>query len=224
MGLKDVEDSVYEQQKINWKEKAIQNKKYATDISTDLHQSKIYSQTVNKVDGTEFIGKWNTYHVPFLFSTNGRNYLEQIKTKSGIWFLDIRNDRNRPDALRGWFSPEGLVDLYNRNIEEANAKLMDYDYDYLQSKSGLGLRYYQIDAIKAVENKIINNPEDKRALLVMATGTGKTRTVIGLVYRLIQSNRFKRVFSSFLSSSVVSSSSSSKNHSSHSSSSYSKLW
>ncbi len=171
----------------------VEAKKYATDISTDLHQSKIYSQSVNKIDGTEFIGKWNNYHVPFLFSTNGRNYLEQIKTKSGIWFLDIRNDRNRPDALRGWFSPEGLVDLYNRNIEEANAKLINSDYDYLQSKSGLGLRYYQIDAIKAVENKIINNPDDKRSLLVMATGTGKTRTVIGLVYRLIQSNRFKRV-------------------------------
>ena len=83
--------------------------------------------------------------------------------------------------------------MYERNIEEANAKLIDNEYDYLESPSGLGLRYYQIDAIKAVENKIITNPDDKRALLVMATGTGKTRTVIGLVYRLIQSNRFRRV-------------------------------
>ena len=43
----------------------------------------------------------------------------------------------------------------------------------MQNANGLGLRYYQIDAIKAVENKIINNPDDKRSLLVMATGTGK---------------------------------------------------
>lgn len=171
----------------------VEAKKFATDISTDLHQSKIYSETVVEIEGAEFLGQWNTYHVPFLFSTNGRNYLEQIKTKSGIWFLDIRNDRNRPDALRGWFSPEGLVDLYERNVADANNKLLSNDYDYLQSSSGLGLRYYQIDAIKAVENKIITNPDDKRSLLVMATGTGKTRTVIGLVYRLIQSNRFKRV-------------------------------
>jgi type I restriction enzyme R subunit len=171
----------------------VEAKKYATDISTDLHQSKIYAEMAVPVEGAEFIGKWHSYKVPFLFSTNGRNYLEQIKTKSGIWFLDIRNDRNRPDALRGWFSPEGLVDLYERNIEEANAKLIDNEYDYLQSPSGLGLRYYQIDAIKAVENKIITNPDDKRSLLVMATGTGKTRTVIGLVYRLIKANRFRRV-------------------------------
>lgn len=171
----------------------VEAKKFAADISTDLHQSKIYSKSVMPVEGAEFTGKWNNYHVPFLFSTNGRNYLEQIKTKSGIWFLDIRNDRNRPDALKGWFSPEGLVDLYDRNVEEANTKLLANDYDYLQSPGGLGLRYYQIDAIKAVENKIITNPEDKRSLLVMATGTGKTRTIIGLVYRLIQSNRFKRV-------------------------------
>jgi type I restriction enzyme R subunit len=171
----------------------VEAKKFATDISTDLHQSKIYASTVETVEGAEFLDQWQSYKVPFLFSTNGRGYLEQIKTKSGIWFLDIRKDRNRPDALRGWFSPEGLVDLYERNVAEANTKLQANDYDYLQSPSGLGLRYYQIDAIKAVENKIITNPDDKRSLLVMATGTGKTRTVIGLVYRLIQSNRFKRV-------------------------------
>lgn len=171
----------------------VEAKKYAADISTDLHQSKIYAESVQQIEGVEFIGQWNNYKIPFLFSTNGRTYLEQIKTKSGIWFLDVRNTRNKPDALRGWFSPEGLKDLYERNVEEANSKLVQNDYDYLQSKSGLGLRDYQIKAIKAVENKIINNPDDKRSLLVIATGTGKTRTVIGLVYRLIQSNRFKRV-------------------------------
>ena len=30
-------------------------------------------------------------------------------------------------------------------------------------------------------------------LLAMATGTGKTRTIIGLAYRLVQSNRFRRI-------------------------------
>ena len=59
--------------------------------------------------------------------------------------------------------------------------------------SGLGLRYYQINAIKAIENKILHHSEDKQALLVMATGTGKTRTAIGLAYRLIKSDRFKRI-------------------------------
>lgn len=171
----------------------VEAKKYATDISTDLHQSKIYAEQILPKEEFQFLGTWKNYKVPFLFSTNGRNYLEQLKTKSGIWFLDIRKEGNRSEALRGWFSPEGLLDLYERNIETANTRLTESDYDYLEKASGLGLRYYQIDAIKAVENKIINQPQDKRALLVMATGTGKTRTVIGLAYRFIKANRFKRI-------------------------------
>lgn len=171
----------------------VEAKKFATDISTDLHQSKIYSELILPNPDFQFLGSWKKYNVPFLFSTNGRPYLEQIKTKSGIWFLDIRKEHNRAEALRGWFSPQGLVDLYERDITVANTRLQESDYDYLQNPSGLGLRYYQIDAIKAVENKIINQPEDKRSLLVMATGTGKTRTVIGLAYRFIKSDRFKRI-------------------------------
>ncbi|WP_418262947.1 DEAD/DEAH box helicase family protein [Flavobacterium faecale] len=171
----------------------VEAKKFATDISTDLQQSKIYAERIESHDNFKLLGNWNGYRVPFLFSTNGRNYLEQIKTKSGIWFLDIRNDRNKSKALRGWFSPQGIIEQFNRDVEKANTRLQESEYDYLQNPSGLGLRYYQIDAIKAVENKLIKQPEDKRSLLVMATGTGKTRTTIGLAYRLIKSDRFKRI-------------------------------
>ncbi len=171
----------------------VEAKKFATDISTDLHQSKIYAELIQPLQGINLLESSNKYKVPFLFSTNGRSYLEQIKTRSGIWFLDVRNNRNRSEALRGWFSPEGLVELYKRDKDKANTRLQESEYDYLQNPNGLGLRYYQIDAIKAVENKIINDPDDKRSLLVMATGTGKTRTTIGLVYRLIKADRFKRI-------------------------------
>ncbi|WP_111709135.1 type I restriction-modification system endonuclease [Lutibacter citreus] len=171
----------------------VEAKKYASDISTDLRQSKIYAELVTPNDNYKILNKWRTYNVPFLFSTNGRPYLEQLKTKSGIWFLDVRKELNRADALRGWFSPQGLVDLYERDVENANKRLLESDYDYLKSDRGLSLRYYQIDAIKAVENKLTTQPYDKRSLLVMATGTGKTRTVIGLAYRFIRSNRFKRI-------------------------------
>lgn len=33
----------------------------------------------------------------------------------------------------------------------------------------------------------------RELLLAMATGTGKTRTCIGIVYRLIKSKRFRRI-------------------------------
>ncbi|MFI8379038.1 type I restriction-modification system endonuclease [Leeuwenhoekiella sp. NPDC079379] len=171
----------------------VEAKKYASDISTDLRQSKIYAERIEELDHFQFLGEWHTYKAPFLFSTNGRDYLEQLKTKSGIWFLDVRDDHNHPTPLKGWFSPQGLVDLYQKNIEAENERLEVSDYEYLQDKNGLGLRDYQIDAIKAVENKLIKNTSDLRSLLVMATGTGKTRTVIGLTYRLIKANRFKRI-------------------------------
>lgn len=171
----------------------VEAKRFSTDISTNLYQSKIYSSNVLTNSDIQLLGDWAGYKVPFLFSTNGRDYLEQIKTKSGVWFLDIRDSRNKSKALQAWYSPEGLVDLYNRDLDEINERLKSSEIDYLTNKSGLSLRYYQVDAIKAVENKIINNADDKRALLVMATGTGKTRTAIGLAYRLVKSNRFRRI-------------------------------
>ena len=35
-------------------------------------------------------GKEPAYRLPFLFSANGRGYLKQIETQSGIWFRDAR--------------------------------------------------------------------------------------------------------------------------------------
>lgn len=171
----------------------VEAKKYKSDISTDLRQSKVYSEKITLSADHKLLGQWEDYKVPFLFSTNGRKYLEQIKTKSGIWFQDIRTETNRPYALRGWFSPEGLKELYERDAVSANQKLINSPADYLTSPQGLNLREYQLEAIRAVEAKLIEQPYDRRALLVMATGTGKTRTINGLIYRLIKSDRFKRI-------------------------------
>ncbi|MCS4301203.1 type I restriction-modification system endonuclease [Chryseobacterium sp. BIGb0232] len=171
----------------------VEAKKYNTDISTNLRQSKVYSENINPQDEIVLLGQWDAYKVPFLYSTNGKKYLEQLKTKSGIWFQDIRKSTNRPYALKGWYSPEGLKELYNRDSDTAKEKLLESDYEYLASPSGLSLRDYQIEAIQSVENKLAEAPFDKRALLVMATGTGKTRTINGLIYRLIKANRFKRI-------------------------------
>lgn len=171
----------------------VEAKKYASDISTNLRQSDIYAKRIASMDNFEILGNWDGYKAPFLFSTNGREYLEQIKTKSGIWFLDVRKERNRAFPIRGWFSPTGLVELFERDIDAENKKLELSDYDYLKDPNGLNLRDYQVGAIKEVEKNIRANFDENRSLIVMATGTGKTRTVIGLSYRLIKSNRFKRI-------------------------------
>ena len=170
----------------------VEAKKYAQDISADLRQAKRYSEGAEEMYNAKLPGKWGNYKVPFLFSTNGRPFIKQIKTKSGIWFLDVRNEYNNAYPLHGWYSPEGLQKQLEKDIKTADQKLADSNHDFLQSAKGLNLRDYQIAAIKAVETAI-KEPHRRRALVAMATGTGKTRTIIGLCYQLIQTNRFNRI-------------------------------
>jgi len=171
----------------------VEAKKYGQDISTNLDQSKRYAMNIVPQTGIELLGDWNGFRVPFLYSTNGREYLQQITTKSGVWYLDIREKYNNSRSIKGFHSPADLQKKFEQDITLANKKLEENSLDFLQLKTGLGLRDYQIKAIQAVEDIIIHHPEINRALLAMATGTGKTRTVIGLAYRLIQTNRFKRI-------------------------------
>ncbi|WP_306109681.1 DEAD/DEAH box helicase family protein, partial [Pseudomonas sp. FSL R10-0071] len=78
-----------------------------------------------------------------------------------------------------------MLDLLKRDNTHAEAKLNVEDFTYLK------LRDYQERAIKAVEQALANNQRD--CLLAMATGTGKTRTIIGLMYRFLKTERFKRI-------------------------------
>jgi len=171
----------------------VEAKKWGQDISTDLRQSKIYAGIVAEENDAKLLGEWQTYKAPFLFSTNGRPFLEQIKTKSGVWFLDVRLKENTSRPLQAWFSPQGLQELFTRDITHSNNRLANDSHDFLRSAAGLRLRDYQITAIEKVEQAIINDKDRNRALLAMATGTGKTRTILGLCYRLIKTNRFKRI-------------------------------
>ena len=84
------------------------------------YQGKDYPRNIRVEDAQYQVGTWGSYKVPFTFATNGRPYLEQYKTKSGIWFLDLRKPSNVPKALRGWMSPENLLDLLGKDIDAGN--------------------------------------------------------------------------------------------------------
>ncbi|MDT8389173.1 MAG: type I restriction-modification system endonuclease [Lentisphaeria bacterium] len=164
----------------------VEAKKWEKTVVSDIGQAKRYARDV-KIQGEEqFVGgPWNAYKVPFLFSTNGRPYLKQLEDQSGIWFLDGRKPTNHPRPLQAWYSPEGLRQLLKQDIASAYEKLDQESFDYL------GLRDYQEKAVRKVEEALRENQQN--ILLAMATGTGKTRTAIGLIYRLIKSDRFRRV-------------------------------
>lgn len=162
------------------------------DIPSVLdYQGKDYSKNIRKKDECYQIGEWGDYKVPFTFATNGRPYFKQYETKSGIWFLDLRVSYNAPKALQGWMSPEGIIELLEKDIECGNQKLEQTPYDLLKDKDGLNLRDYQIRAIQAAEQAVIEGK--KTILLAMATGTGKTRTVLGMIYRFLTTGRFRRI-------------------------------
>jgi type I restriction enzyme R subunit len=170
----------------------IEAKRHFIDIPSVIdYQCKDYAQHIKSEHSAYLVNNWGEYQVPFLFATNGRKYLKQIEIKSGIWFLDARKSTNIPKSQQGWVSPDGLMELLEKDIEKAEKELKDTGYDLLTDKDGLNLRPYQIEAIKATEQAVIDG--QLSILLSMATGTGKTRTILGLVYRFIKANRFKRV-------------------------------
>jgi type I restriction enzyme R subunit len=164
----------------------VEAKRKHKDVMGVIPQAKRYSLGY-VVKGDEFLPEgspWGAHKVPFLFATNGRPFLRQLRTKSGIWFLDARRSENHPGPLEGWYTPEGLLDLLKQNVDDAHAKLKVEPMPYID-------REYQKSAILAVEKGL---EDGKRELLVaMATGTGKTRTCIGLCYRLLKTKRFRRV-------------------------------
>ncbi|MFR6272580.1 type I restriction-modification system endonuclease [Blautia sp.] len=155
------------------------------------YQGKDYPRNIRSEDSQYQIGTWGEYKVPFTFATNGRPYLEQLQTKSGIWFLDLRVPSNAPKALHGWISPNGIQELLEKDIEAGNQNLQSMSFDLLRDKDGLNLREYQLKAIQAAENAVIDGKQT--VLLAMATGTGKTRTILGMIYRFLKTGRFRRI-------------------------------
>lgn len=148
----------------------IEAKKLDVGAMNVLEQAKRYSR-----GSVQTIGKWNEYHVPFLYSSNGEL----------IYFLDVRDQKNLSRQIFGFNSPDALKDLFNKNqntsFQWLNQKQIDNPF----------LRPYQIDAIKEYENKL---QEGRRLmLLAMATGTGKTFTTVNLVYRMLASGYAKRI-------------------------------
>lgn len=168
----------------------VEAKRKNIDVSAALQQAKRYSRGFRASPEVELpagnFGANAEFRVPFVFSSNGRPYLRQLAQQSGVWFCDLRRPENLGHALDGWYRPEGLSVLLQRDVDRAHAELANAPFDY-----GFPLRPYQQRAILATEAGI---REGLRAiLLAMATGTGKTKTCIALIYRLLKAKRFRRI-------------------------------
>ena len=174
----------------------VEAKKFSLDVSTVVEQSERYSlgylhAGVEKLPGPGWLAGHQTvtgatiYRIPFVYSSNGRGFHRQLLAKSGVWFRDLRLPHNHAKALAGWHTPEGLSRLFELDTGTSEATLKEEPFGYLN------LRDYQVLAVKAIEANIAAGKRE--CLVAMATGTGKTRTVIGLIYRLLKAKRFNRI-------------------------------
>jgi type I restriction enzyme R subunit len=118
---------------------------------------------------------FNGLRAPFLYSTNGEV----------IWFHDVRGSLNRSRKIAKFHTPTALEEMLDRDSEGCSVRLANAANDHEL------LRPYQREANVAVEKAIA---ERKRTmLLAMATGTGKTFTMVNQVYRLMKSGVARRV-------------------------------
>ena len=176
----------------------IEAKRGSKNVSAAIDQAGRYSQGYLPEPGTLLPagGPWLAqtgstaeppYRVPFLFATNGRAYLKQLEAQSGIWHRDARDPTNRRRALTDWPTPDGLKAMLDVDRVAASAALATLPFDF-----AFGLRDYQMRGIQAVEAALAD--DDRRALLLaMATGTGKTKLAVAMLYRLLHTRRFRRV-------------------------------
>ncbi|MGZ9723428.1 type I restriction-modification system endonuclease [Rhizobium miluonense] len=167
----------------------IEAKRQIRDVPGRLGQAKRYSLGI-KLSSDELLhgGPWidglDQFRVPFMFVTNGRPYVKQLATKSGTWFWDART-KSAPRALAEWFSPRDLIERLEQRVGDETPGFEDREIGVT------GLRPYQQEAIRAVEEAIGRHQD--HILLAMATGTGKTRLAIALMYELLRAKRFRRI-------------------------------
>lgn len=123
--------------------------------------------------------------IPCVFSSNGDGFL--FHDRSGI-SSELETELN----IDSFPSPEVLWERYKKykgitTDEEEKVVSQDYYFD----ASGRRPRYYQQIAINRTVEAIARG--QNRALLVMATGTGKTYTAFQIIHRLWKSGAKKRI-------------------------------
>lgn len=123
--------------------------------------------------------------VPSAFSSNGDGFASH--NKAAPHDEDIETEF----PLEEFPSPEELWQRYIlfRGINKDHEDLVTEPYH--DDGSGKEPRYYQAEAINRVVERVAQG--QKRLLLVMATGTGKTYTTFQIIWRLWRAKRAKRI-------------------------------
>lgn len=123
--------------------------------------------------------------VPFAFSSNGKGFLfhNALATDGEPVETEL--------SLDEFPSPDKLLEMYQRRCGLTNDQKIAADIPFYTDNKDKPPRYYQCVAVNRVVNAIAGG--EKRALLVMATGTGKTYTAFQIIWHLWKSGLKKRI-------------------------------
>jgi type I restriction enzyme R subunit len=141
----------------------VEAKRTRKDSHIGQQQAKLYADCLESMKGQR----------PIIFFTNGYD----------TWLWDDLN--YPPRKVQGFYKKDELQLLINRrsSIREITSATIN---------KAIVERYYQHEAIRRTAEDF-QRRKLRKALLVMATGTGKTRTVIALIELLQKCNWIKRV-------------------------------
>jgi len=119
--------------------------------------------------------------IPFAYSSNGDAFFEH----------DMITGEERELKLEEFPTPKQLWNRYlkEKDITPEEEKIITEPYQYIDINKTP--RYYQRIAINKTVEAIAKG--QKRLLLVMATGTGKTFTAFQIIHRLHKSGKMKKV-------------------------------
>lgn len=139
-------------------------------VSHGLQQAKTYAEMMK---------------IPFAYSSNGDAFEE----------YDFLTGMERQIALDDFPTPDDLYERFKHEINNgeglSGTEELIIKQPYYSGQNTNTPRYYQRNAINLTLNAIARG--QKRLLLVMATGTGKTYTAFQIVYRLLKSGLKKKI-------------------------------
>jgi len=148
----------------------IEAKKVTLGPQNVLTQAERYATGLS---GSPF--NYSGFRVPFIYSTNGEI----------IWYHDLRNPLNRSRPVAKFHTPGALAERLRQKFEASCQRLVDWENAHPM------IRPYQAEANAAIEQGI--RDRKRQMLVAMATGTGKTYTMVNQIFRLMESGVAKRI-------------------------------
>jgi type I restriction enzyme, R subunit len=141
----------------------VEAKRTRHDATIGRQQAKLYADCLERRYGQR----------PAIFYTNGYE----------TWLWD--DTRYPPRRVQGFYTKDELATLIGRRTSARSLADVDIDATIVE-------RHYQQRAIRRIA-EAFEHHRQRKALIVMATGAGKTRTVIALTKLLMEAGWVKRV-------------------------------